>query len=385
MVKLNIGAGTDAPPLDGFTPIDRAFGTEAFPLAQYEDGSVDEIRASHVLEHFQQSDIQKVLNEWVRVLKPGGRIRIAVPDFRWCAQQYLADNTGQPLYEYIMGGHVDGNDVHHALFDEMGLRWQMEQAGLFAIQHWKADNVDCASLPCSLNLEGIKPTSTKALNERVLVVATMPRLNWTYNRDLATLACVKINIPYICTSGAYFDQNMERALEQALASGVEYAITLDYDSVFTPADVQRLVTMMDMYPEAGAIASMQAKRGPDALPLIARNPDDPVTVGESCGDIFKVRSAHFGLTIIRTSVLAKMRKPWLYHKPAPDGSWGDGRVDADVAFWHNLNEVSQTYVSPRVNIGHLQVMVSWVDGSYAVIHQHLDEYQKQGKPKSVRG
>lgn len=385
MVKLNIGAGADAPQIEGFTPIDRAFGSEAFPLAQFADGSVDEIRASHILEHFPQDKVQAVLDEWVRVLKPGGTIRIAVPDFRWCAAQYLEGNTDLPIAGFILGGHVDANDAHHALFDEMGLRWQMEKAGLFAIQKWTGDNGDCSTLPCSLNLEGIKPTTTKPMHERVLVVATMPRLNWTYNRDLATLACVKLNIPYICTSGAYFDQNMERALDQALASGVEYAITLDYDSVFTPADVQRLVTMMDLYPEAGAIASMQAKRGPDALPLIARNPGDPVTVGEACGDIFKVKSAHFGLTIIRTSVLKAMKKPWLHHKPAPDGTWGDGRVDADVAFWHNLNAVSQTYVSPRVNIGHLQVMVSWVDASYAVVHQHLDEYQKSGKPKTIRG
>ncbi len=51
-----------------------------YPLA-YKDESVDEIYASHVLEHFPYNKTQEVLNDWVRVLKPGGRIRIPVHYF----------------------------------------------------------------------------------------------------------------------------------------------------------------------------------------------------------------------------------------------------------------------------------------------------------------
>lgn len=382
MVKLNIGSGPDSPQLEGFTAIDRAQGREAFPLP-YADGSVDEIYASHVLEHFGLAEVQLVLNEWARVLKPGGRMRVGVPDFRWCAQQYLSGQSEAPIMNVVMGGQTDANDFHRALFDEPGLRWQLEKAGLVGIQKWASQIEDCASLPCSLNLEGYKPVDTRDLSERCIMVATMPRLNWTYNRDLATLACFKLNIPYINTSGAYFDQSMERALENGLDR--EYIITMDYDTIFTTDDVKRLVVLMDAHPEAGAIAAMQAKRGPDALALISRDTDKPVTIEEAWQEIFPVKSAHFGLTIIRSSVLKAMPKPWLHHSPAPDGSWGEGRVDADVSFWHKLNTVSQTYVSPRVNVGHLQVMVSWVDGAYNVMNQHLDEYQKSGKPKTVRG
>ena len=45
-LRLNIGAGSVA--IDGYTPVDRSVGKEAFPL-DYEDDSVDEIRASHIL------------------------------------------------------------------------------------------------------------------------------------------------------------------------------------------------------------------------------------------------------------------------------------------------------------------------------------------------
>lgn len=378
-VRLNLGAGDSH--IEGFTPIDRKLGSEVYPLA-YKDESVDEIYASHVLEHFPLGQIQDILNDWVRVLKPGGRIRIAVPDFRWCAQRYL-ESAPVPIGNIIMGGQVDSEDYHRSLFDEPGLRWQMEKAGLFAIRKWNSNNKDCATLDCSLNLEGIKPTSHKQLGERVHVVATMPRLNWTYNRDATSMACVQLGLNYNCMTGAYFDQCMERALE--LGMKCEYVLTVDYDTIFEPADVQRLVTLMDLYPEAGAIATLQAKRGSDEIALVSRDEHDTIKESELSSDLFKVKSAHFGLTIIRSEVLKKMPKPWLHHVPAPDGTWGDGRIDADVAFWHKLNEVSQTYVTPRVSVGHLQAMVSWMDARWNVIHQHIDEYRKDGKPKEVRG
>ena len=77
-IKLNLGAGDI--PIDGYISIDRKTGQEAYPLA-YEDGSVDEIRASHILEHFGLREISAVLKNWWDKLKPGGLLKIAVPDF----------------------------------------------------------------------------------------------------------------------------------------------------------------------------------------------------------------------------------------------------------------------------------------------------------------
>lgn len=378
-LRLNIGAGDV--PLEGFTPVDRRHGDEAYPLA-YPDACADEVYASHVLEHFPCRDSEKVVNDWVRVLKPGGRIRIAVPDLRQIAQHIVA-GSNLPLTGFIYGGQTDANDFHKTGFDESGLRWYMEKAGLVGIQRWTSTLKDCAALPISLNLEGYKPVTPTELGRRVRVVATMPELNHTDNRDCTTLACMQLGISYACTSGAYVDQGFERALEQA--KGCEYAIVIDYDSVFNAEDIERLIVLMDRHPEAGAIAAMQAQRGPEGKLLIARNEHDCVSECEAGSDIFKVKSAHFGLTAIRMSVLDKMQKPWFQHQPSPNNDWGDGRIDADVGFWHKLNAVSQAYVSPRVSIGHMQRMVTWVNGDWRPIHQHITEYRKSGKPASVRG
>lgn len=378
-VRLNLGAGDV--PLEGFTPVDRSLGTEVFPL-QNADESVSEIYASHVLEHFSHRKTAEVINDWVRALKPGGRIRIAVPDVR-ALGHHIVQGSNLPLTGFLYGAQVDENDYHKTGFDDSGLRWYMEKAGLVGIQRWASTIKDCAALPISLNLEGYKPIIPKDLGERCRVVATMPELNHTDNRDCTTLACMQLGIPYACTSGAYVDQGFERSIEQAMDR--EYAIVIDYDTIYTADDIQRLIVFMDHYKEAGAIAAMQAQRGPEGKLLIARNENDAVSEAEATADIFKVKSAHFGLTAIRTSVLKQMKKPWFHHKPSPRGDWGDGRIDADVGFWHKLNKVSQVYVSPRINVGHMQRMVTWVDAKWAPHHQHITEWRRVGKPKEIRG
>ena len=51
--------------------------------------SVDLIYASHVLEYFYREEAEKVLKEWVRVLKTGGVLRVAVPDFESMTKLYV--------------------------------------------------------------------------------------------------------------------------------------------------------------------------------------------------------------------------------------------------------------------------------------------------------
>jgi predicted SAM-dependent methyltransferase len=151
-VCLDIGGWGNLP---GFVPIDRKFGREACPLA-YPDASADVIRASHVLEHFSHRMTEAVLADWVRVLKPDGLLKIAVPDFNAIITAFQ-EGRQWPIEAYLMGSHSDDNDHHGAIFTEQKLRYLMEQAGLVDIQRWGSELKDCASLPISLNLQGRKP------------------------------------------------------------------------------------------------------------------------------------------------------------------------------------------------------------------------------------
>jgi len=71
-------------------------------LSMFDDGSVSLIYSSHSFEYFNRKEAVKVLKEWGRVLKSGGVLRLAVPDFDSLVKVY--QKTGEigkilgPLY-----------------------------------------------------------------------------------------------------------------------------------------------------------------------------------------------------------------------------------------------------------------------------------------------
>lgn len=71
-------------------------GGDAARLPWFADGVLDFVYSSHLLEDFE--DTETPLREWLRVLKPGGRLVLFCPD----EQVYRAhcDRTGQPYNEH---------------------------------------------------------------------------------------------------------------------------------------------------------------------------------------------------------------------------------------------------------------------------------------------
>ncbi len=82
MLKLNLGCGIFYKPgyvnIDKFEPL---IADQIVDICQlpYEENSIDEIEASHILEHFDCLQMPYVLSEWFRILKPGGIIFFETP------------------------------------------------------------------------------------------------------------------------------------------------------------------------------------------------------------------------------------------------------------------------------------------------------------------
>lgn len=55
----------------------------------FPDASVDVVYHSHVLEHMDREDASSFLRDCARVLRPGGIIRIVVPDFECYCRNYI--------------------------------------------------------------------------------------------------------------------------------------------------------------------------------------------------------------------------------------------------------------------------------------------------------
>ena len=59
----------------------------------FEDASMEAIYCSHVLEHLPAGAVQSLLDEFKRVLKPGGRLRLIVPDLEANLRDLLASDA----------------------------------------------------------------------------------------------------------------------------------------------------------------------------------------------------------------------------------------------------------------------------------------------------
>lgn len=93
-------------------------------LSMFPNDSLDEIYASHVLEHLgYKVDLKQALKEFYRALKPGGRIRISVPDLEVLCRIILSpDGDTQQRFNVMrmmFGGQIDEFDFHH-----VGLTWE---------------------------------------------------------------------------------------------------------------------------------------------------------------------------------------------------------------------------------------------------------------------
>jgi|2_EtaG_2_1085320.scaffolds.fasta_scaffold09310_3 SAM-dependent methyltransferase len=53
------------------------------------DELYDEVRVSHVLEHFRSAEAPALMKEWLRILKPGGKMVLCVPNFLWAIQRLV--------------------------------------------------------------------------------------------------------------------------------------------------------------------------------------------------------------------------------------------------------------------------------------------------------
>jgi len=384
-VKLNIGAGESA--LPGYTAVDIKQGQQAYPL-QYDDDQVDELYASHILEHFPHAQIMEVLNDWRRVIKPGGIIRISVPDFDTLVAQYTHDNPHNlPLQSYMFGGQTDEHDFHKAAFNKENLTLALRGAGFVRVETWESENDDCSSLPISLNLQAVKPVAVEK-KPKVVAVMSVPRLGFMDNYFCSFQALSPRDIPLRKFTGAFWGQCLERVIGMSLEDDEpDYILTIDYDTVFDGRDVDELIYLMQSYPEYDAIAPVQVGRGSLNTPLMTTVGDDGEILTEvpiapwRDNDVVPVATAHFGLTMIRASVFEKMSHPWFASNPNEDGEWGEGRIDEDIYFWNQMrNHGLKLGMAPRVPVGHMELMVRWPGQDMQAIYQDLDEWQTTHKP-----
>lgn len=367
-LKLNIGAGSTHIP--GYVPIDIKSGIQAFPLS-YEDESVDEIRASHILEHFTFADAVTALTEWNRVLKPNGRIRISVPDV-----DKVATSSDVNRLFYLMGGQTDEHDIHRSAYDRNRLTEYLRATGFSGICEWESDGLDTSSHPISLNLEAVKSDQPELSQEiRINAYMTLPRYEAVVARSIIEGSLRQCGIGLATSQGVFWGQCMQRMFEDAVREDLDWILSIDSDSLFNADHVRTLLAIFAKNPQIDALAALQSRRG-SKYPLMTIGGENERQLSNL--DPFKVTTAHFGLTLIRVSALKEIPKPWFKTEPDAAGEYGDDRLDDDIWFWHQWRLAGKSiYVSPKVSIGHLEETVAVFDDNFNQTHEYIHEWRQK--------
>ncbi len=96
LIRLNLGCGDKI--LSGYINVDVVESRggkkpdilcDLHNLKIFPDNYADEILSVHVIEHFWQWEVSDILKEWIRVLKPGGKMIIECPNLISAAEEFL--------------------------------------------------------------------------------------------------------------------------------------------------------------------------------------------------------------------------------------------------------------------------------------------------------
>ena len=171
MTRVNLGCGPLREPgeigvdLDpNATGCDVAANLLALPFA---DGSVEQARLSHVLEHFPYRMAPSVLLEVARILKPGGKVLVGVPDMLGTCRAWIETHEATEATKaarlaskaiamrHIYGGQFHDGQEHLAGWDAETLEDLLDACGFVEVtvrlEPERGDVID------SLLAEAVKP------------------------------------------------------------------------------------------------------------------------------------------------------------------------------------------------------------------------------------
>lgn len=173
-LKLNIGCG--GLEREGYIGVDfqRFSGVDKvhdlnYPLP-YED--VDEIYASHIIEHFWYFDIMRILTYWHHALKPGGMLEIWTVDFDvviekhnrldsegWNVQLPIKGKGNDAILKdfivmnkSIFSNNLKQGNAHHCIFTKVSLKELLLCVGFKSVEFLELDDFPFRPLHDAYNM-----------------------------------------------------------------------------------------------------------------------------------------------------------------------------------------------------------------------------------------
>jgi len=157
-MRLHIGAGDKRWPgwvnCDNFGDQDIVSDCRNLP---FDPNTADEIQSIHFIEHIPRLDVDNMLADWHRILKPGGKLVLEVPCLNKIAKHIVAGEKNMRLT--VLGIFGDPRDkkpgmMHQWCYSKEELIEIVQQAGF--------SNVQCSEpkfhmVERDMRIEAIKP------------------------------------------------------------------------------------------------------------------------------------------------------------------------------------------------------------------------------------
>jgi predicted SAM-dependent methyltransferase len=137
-LRVNLGCG--------HIPIDDYVNTDARPLPgvdvvaevgklPFDEGSLDEVRSAHLLEHFPGPRLEHLIRYWYSLLRPGGTFLAVVPDAESMIRAFVTgDIPWGDLKEVTYGGQEYAGDFHFTMFSQDELISTLTDAGFVDVK-----------------------------------------------------------------------------------------------------------------------------------------------------------------------------------------------------------------------------------------------------------
>ncbi len=222
------------------------------------------------------------------------------------------------------------------------------------------------------------PDEPEMRDVKIAALLSVPMVGWNPHWGCVESALRPFGIPLRLGYGAYWHQTMQNLLEECCNDGLDWALTLDYDTMFTANDLNGLIGRFGRNPEMDALCALQCKRGEDDCPLASVGDSTSIEIGPGA---VEVKTAHFGMTLFRLDALRQVPMPWLLGVPNENGSYKStaaGRKDADIYFWHHFRaHGKRAFMDPHVPIGHLMAMVACYDEHLKVKYEHVTKWRRE--------
>lgn len=158
-IAINIGSGTNGE--DQYINVDIRDIENVDVVADirelpFENNSIAEISARHVIEHFTNAELENsILPRLYEKLKIGGELVVTVPNIELMALEFAKSNISfEDFQEVVLGGQDYDENYHYSMFSETFLHDMLKKVGFSKIEVVYTDKKN--GLCIEMQMKGIK-------------------------------------------------------------------------------------------------------------------------------------------------------------------------------------------------------------------------------------